>query len=79
MKKFFILTLVLAFAIPLISPVAALMQFGSLLGYYAYLVKRYLLLMDHGARALILLLLILWAAFIRLLRQNEEKMLDNQG
>lgn len=71
-----ILTLSLAFGLPLLAPVAALTEFASLLGYYAYLVMRYLLLMDHGARALILVLLALGAAFILLLRRNTEKALD---
>ena len=73
------LSLILAFGLPLLSPVAALAQFASLLGYYAYLVKRFLLLMDHGARALILVLLALWAAFVVLLKRSPEKVLDNRG
>ena len=71
-----ILTLVIAFGIPLLAPVAALTQFASLLGYSAYLVMRYLLLMHHGARALIVVLCLLGAAFLVLLRRSPEKTLD---
>lgn len=74
-----VLTLVLAFGFPLLSPVAALTQFASLLGYYAYLVKRFLLLMDHGARALIIALVLLAAAFIAGLGKTKQKVLDNRG
>ncbi len=73
------LSVILVFGLPILSPVAALTQFASLLGYYAYFVKRFLLLMDHGARALILVLLALWAAFVALLKKAPEKVLDNQG
>ena len=72
-----VLSLMLAFGFPLLSPVAALVQFGSLLGYYAYFVKRFLLLMDHGARALLLALLLLWIALIDDFRRPSEKVLDN--
>ena len=72
-----VLSLMLAFGFPLLSPVAALVQFGSLLGYYAYFVKRFLLLMDHGARALLLALLLLWIALIYDFRRPSEKVLDN--
>ena len=48
-----ILSLVLAFSLPVYSPVALLVQFASFLGYHAYLKMRYLLLMNHGAAALI--------------------------
>ena len=51
-----ILTLLLAFILPITAPLAALTQFASLLGYHAYLKMRYLLLMDRGACALILVL-----------------------
>ena len=51
-----ILSVVLAFAAPLFSPAALLAQFASLLGYHAYLKRRYLLLMNNGAAALILVL-----------------------
>ena len=52
-----ILTLILAFVDVRFAAAAVLAQFASLLGYHAYLKMRYLLLMDHGARALILALL----------------------
>ena len=48
-----ILSVVLAFTCVLGIPAAALTQFASLLGYHAYLKMRYLLFMNHGARALI--------------------------
>ena len=70
------LSLCLAFGLPLLSPVAALVQFGSLLGYYAYLVKRFLLYMDHGARAMVFALLLLLIAFAAEIRRTPEKGLD---
>ena len=51
-----ILSVILAFAAPVFAPVALLVQFASLLGYHAYLKRRYLLLMNNGAAALILAL-----------------------
>lgn len=54
-----ILSLVLAFTCPILSFTAPLVQFASLLGYHAYLKMRYLLLMEHGARALIAVLFVL--------------------
>ena len=73
------LSLILVFGLPILSPVAALTQFASLLGYYAYLVKRFLLYMDHGARALILVLIALWVYFVLSLKKSPEKVLDNRG
>ena len=49
-----ILTLVLAFVEPMLSPAALFTQFASLLGYHAYLKMRYLLPMRYGTAALIL-------------------------
>ena len=57
-----ILSLILAFSVPLTFPAALLVQFASLLGYHAYLKMRFLLLMDRGAAALIAVL-VLCAAF----------------
>ena len=48
-----ILSLVAAFAVPLLIPAALLCEFASLLGYHAYLRMRYLLTMNYGAGALI--------------------------
>ena len=48
-----ILSLILAFSVPLTFPAALLVQFASLLGYHAYLKMRYLLLMNYGSAALI--------------------------
>lgn len=66
-----ILSLVLAFADARFAAVAVLAQFASLLGYHAYLKMRYLLLMEHGARALILALLLCAAFFALSLRGKE--------
>ena len=50
-----ILTVILAFSAALqFSPAALLVQFASLLGYYAYLKMRYLLPMRYGSAALIM-------------------------
>ena len=40
---------------------------------------RFLLLMDHGARALILVLITLWVYFVLSLKKSPEKVLDNRG
>lgn len=66
-----LLTLALAFAFPVTAPAAALTQFASILGYYAYLVMHYLLLMDHGARALLLALCPFVVYFIHCLKAGE--------
>ena len=49
-----ILSVVLAYAIPMLCLAAPLTQFASLLGYHAYLKMRYLLPMRYGSAALIL-------------------------
>ncbi len=59
-----VLSAVAAFSCVLCIPAALLTQFASLLGYHAYLRMRYLLYMDHGARALIGVLLIGMTALI---------------
>ena len=51
-----VLSVVLAYAALWCVPAAPLTQFASLLGYHAYLKMRYLLYMNHGARALIAVL-----------------------
>ena len=53
-----VLTVVMAYAFVKYAAAAPLTQFASLLGYHAYLKMRYLLLMDHGARALIVVLML---------------------
>ncbi|MBR5343527.1 MAG: DUF2029 domain-containing protein [Oscillospiraceae bacterium] len=53
------LSVILVFSLPLLAPVAALTQFASLLGYYAYLVMKFLLYMDRGSWALIAALIVL--------------------
>ena len=65
-----ILTLLLAFILPITAPLAALTQFASLLGYHAYLKMRYLLLMDRGACALILVLCCLFITLFECLRKK---------
>ncbi len=49
-----LLSVVLAYAIPMLCLAAPLTQFASLLGYHAYLKMRYLLPMRYGSAALIL-------------------------
>ena len=49
-----ILSVVLAYAMPVLWLAAPLTQFASLLGYHAYLKMRYLLPMRYGSAALIL-------------------------
>lgn len=46
-----ILTVVLAVSSPVFTPAALCVNFGSLLGYHAYLKMRYLLPMRYGAMA----------------------------
>ena len=62
-----VLTVVMAYAYVKYSAAAPLTQFASLLGYHAYLKMRYLLLMDHGARALIVVLMLSIVLFVQLL------------
>ena len=59
-----VLSVVVAFACWRAFAAAPLAQFASLLGYHAYLKMRYLLYMDHGARALIGVLLITFVLFV---------------
>ncbi len=59
-----VLSLTLAVVFPKLFIVPVLVQFGSLLGYHAYLKLRYLLPMRHGATALLLTLVILIAFII---------------
>ncbi len=53
-----LLVLAAAVVCPLFAPAAALVQFGSLLGYYAYFNMRYLLPMRYGFAALLPALLL---------------------
>ena len=52
--------------------VILLTQFASLLGYYAYLVKVYLLPMKYGTIALILLLVVLFIDLKKQLKTDEK-------
>ena len=52
------LSLALAALAPQMALIPALVSFGSLLGYYAYLNMRYLLPMRYGACALALAMLV---------------------
>ena len=72
------LSLILVFCVPLLSPVAVLTEFASILGYYAYLVMKWLLTMNYGAAALIVVLIVLWIYFILEIKKAPEKVLDNQ-
>ena len=65
-----ILSLILAFSVPVYFPVALLVQFASLLGYHAYLKMRYLLLMNHGAAALIVAFALSLICFLSALREG---------
>ncbi len=68
-----ILSVVLAFSFPLYAPVALLVQFASLLGYHAYLKMRYLLLMNHGAAALMVAFAFTLVCFLSALREGQPK------
>ena len=68
-----ILSLVLAFSIPVYCPVAVLVQFASLLGYHAYLKMRYLLLMNYGAAALIVAFALALVCFLSALKEGLAK------
>ena len=68
-----ILSLVLAFSVPVYFPAALLVQFASLLGYHAYLKMRYLLLMNYGAVALIAAFALALVCFVSSLRTGLPK------
>lgn len=68
-----ILTLVMAFAVPALSPAAVLTQFASLLGYHAYLKMRYLLYVDKGSYALIVALMFAGICMILGLTEKNKK------
>ena len=59
-----VLSVIFAFACPICLAAAPLTQFASLLGYHAYLKMRYLLYMDHGARALIGVIVLAFASLL---------------
>ncbi len=59
-----VLSLAFAVVFPKLFVVPVLVQFGSLLGYHAYLKLQYLLPMRHGATALLLALVLLTAFLI---------------
>ncbi len=67
-----VLTVVMAYAYVKYAAAAPLTQFASLLCYYAFLKMRYLLLMDHGARALIVVLILCIVLFIKLLSARSD-------
>ncbi len=67
-----ILSLVLAFSLPVLAPAPLLCQFASLLGYHAYLKMRYLLPMRYGAAALIVALALGLIAFLSSLSKENE-------
>ena len=71
-----VLSVILAFSCVLGIPAALLAQFASLLGYHAYLKMRYLLYMDHGARALIGVILL---GFAQLLHDTAGRIEKNEN
>lgn len=69
-----VLSLAFAVVFPKLFAVPLLVQFGSLLGYHAYLKLQYLLPMRHGATALLATLVILTAFIIyQFHTKNEHK------
>lgn len=70
-----IVSLIVAFSCLWYSPAAILAQFASLLGYHAYLKMRYLLTMNYGASALIVVLAFALVFFISGLLEGKEKSL----
>jgi hypothetical protein len=68
-----VLSLAFAVVFPKLFVVPVLVQFGSLLGYHAYLKLQYLLPMRHGATALLLTLVILTAFIICQFYKKERK------
>ena len=54
-----VLSLALVFAVPQLLPIPVLVSFASLLGYHAYLLRRFLFPMSYGAAALLLVILAL--------------------
>ena len=68
-----VVSVIFAFACPLFFLAAPLTQFASLLGYHAYLKMRYLLYMNHGARALLVVLVL---GLIRLLGETQTPLSD---
>lgn len=71
-----ILTLILAFVAPQYTAAALLAEFASLLGYYAFLHGRFLLLMDRGATALILVIIMALVFFFTSLFDTRKKFLE---
>ncbi len=68
-----LLSLILAFSVPMYYPAALLVQFASLLGYHAYLEMRYLLLMNYGAEALLVTLVLALVCFLIPLRKTPQR------
>ena len=73
-----VLTFALAVIAPQMSPTAALVSFGSLLGYHAYLKKRFLLPMRWGAAAMGLALILVLGYVFFSFGQNK-KVLTNDA
>ena len=73
-----VLTFALAVIGPQMSPAAALVSFGSLLGYHAYLKKRFLLPMRWGAAAMGLALILVLGYVFFSFGQNK-KVLTNDA
>ncbi len=67
-----ILSVVLAYALPMLWLAAPLTQFASLLGYHAYLKMRYLLPMRYGSAALILSFALALIGFLGTLAEEKK-------
>jgi len=68
-----VLSLVLAFAMPVFAAVPLMVEFASFLGYHAYLKMRFLLLMDRGAWALLTALILVFFAYYLAISKKEKK------
>lgn len=68
-----ILSIVLAVCVPVYFAMPILCLFASLLGYHAYLMRRYLLLMHNGAIALAAALLLALAFFVAQLEIGKKR------
>lgn len=71
------LSLVLAFVDPMLGAVALLMQFASLLGYYACLKMHYLMPMSRGAWALLLVIVLAGFSLYRALSSPKNEIKKN--
>ena len=68
-----ILTLAMAFVIPIMIPIPLCASFASLLGYHAYLKMRYLLPMRYGSWALIIVIIALFSMLLVIPKNSVKK------